>query len=126
MLPINGFQVFLLIANTPRWIKITAAAVILWTLLALAQGYLRRLIVDRRRVRLRGLFRGIEIPWTAVSNMGVYIPGGGLGATEYLFVTTRAEPPAGKWDVDEHTIQVQDRPGLFEALKAYQSEQDMN
>ena len=124
MLPINGLQVFLLLANTPRWIKITAALVLLWTLLAWAQGYARRLIVDRKRVRLRGLFRTIEIPWSAVSMMDVYIPGGGLGATEYLYVTTRKEPPMGKWDLDENTIQVQDRPGLLDALRTYQAHQE--
>ena len=123
MLPINGLQVFLLVANTPRWIKITAALVLLWTLLALAQGYARRMIVDRNRVRLRGPFRTVEIPWSAVSMIDVYTPGGGLGATKYLFVTTRTQPPMGKWDLDENTIQVQDRPGLLEAIRAYQGEQ---
>lgn len=120
MLPINGLQIFLIVANTPTWIKVTAAVVVLWTLLALAQGYLRRLIVDRRGARLRGLFRSIEIPWNAVSKIDVYIPGGGLGATPYLYMTTRHEPPLGKWDIDDETIQVQDRPGLLEAVKAFQ------
>jgi len=123
MLPINGLMVFLLAANTPTWMKITAGIVVMWTLLALAQGYLRRLIVDRRGVRLRGLFRSIEIPWIAVKKLDVYIPGGGLGATEYLYVTTKSEPPMGKWDVDDETIQVQDRPGLLEAVKAFQLSQ---
>lgn len=121
MLPINGLQVFLFITNTPVWIKITAAIVVLWTLLALVQGYCRRLIVDRRGVRLRGLFRSIEIPWNAVARMDVYIPGGGLGATGYLFATTKQEEPQGKWDIDDETIQVQDRPGLLDAVRACQS-----
>lgn len=118
MLPINGLQAFLMIANTPTWIKVTAGIVVAWTMLALAQGYLRRLIVDRRGVRLRGLFRSIEIPWNAVSKIDVYIPGGGLGATPYLYITTRHEPPQGKWDIDDETIQVQDRPGLMGAIRA--------
>ena len=121
MLPINGLQIFLLFANTPTWIKITAAIVVLWTLLAFAQGYLRRLIVDRHGIRLRGLFRSIEIPWAAVKKLGVYIPGGGLGATEYLYVTTRTEAPMGKWDLDDETIQLQDRPGLLAALESYRA-----
>ena len=123
MLPINGLQIFLLFANTPTWIKVTAALVVLWTLLGLAQGYLRRLIVDRQGVRLRGPFRNIEIPWSQVGRVGAYIPGGGLGATEYAYVTTKSEPPMGKWDLDDETIQVQDRPGLLEAVQAYQTAQ---
>lgn len=118
MLPINGLQVFLLVANTSRWMKVTAGLVILWTLYGLAQGYLRRLIVDSHGVRLRGLFRSIEIPWNAVANIDVYIPGGGLGATPYLYITTRHEPPQGKWDIDDETIQVQDRAGLLDILKS--------
>ncbi len=123
MLPINGLQIFLLVANTPTWIKITASLVVLWTMLALAQGYVRRLIVDRQGVRLRGLFRSIEIPWAQVARVGSYIPGGGLGATEYAYVTTKSEPPMGKWDLDDETIQVQDRPGLLDAVRACQSAQ---
>lgn len=121
MLPINGLQVFLLIANTPAWIKITAAMVVLWTLYGLAQGYARRLIVDRQGLRLRGLFQSIEIPWNAVARIGVYMPGGGLGATEYFYATTKSEPPQGKWDLDGDTIQIQDHPGLLEAVQAYQT-----
>lgn len=120
MLPINGLQVFLIVANTPTWIKVTASLVVLWTMLALAQGYVRRLIVDRQGVRLRGLFRSIEIPWTQVARVGSYIPGGGLGATEYAYITTKPEPPLGKWDLDDETIQVQDRPELLDAIRAYQ------
>lgn len=123
MLPINGLQVFLIVANTPTWIKVTAALVVLWTMLALAQGYVRRLIVDRQGVRLRGLFRSIEIPWTQVTRVGSYIPGGGLGATEYAYITTKPEPPMGKWDLDDETIQVQDRPGLLDEVQAYQATQ---
>lgn len=120
MLPINGLQVFLIVANTPTWIKVTASLVVLWTMLALAQGYVRRLIVDRQGVRLRGLFRSIEIPWAQVARVGSYIPGGGLGATEYAYITTKPEPPLGKWDLDDETIQVQDRPELLDAIRAYQ------
>lgn len=121
MAPICALQVFLILADTPTWIRVSSAGVILMTLFAYARGYVRRLVLMPEGVMLRSLFSSRHIPWHRVSDVGVYVPGGGLGATPYLFITTRSAPPAGKWDVDAETIQVQDRPGLLEAVRAFRA-----
>lgn len=123
MTPINGLMAFLIAVGTPPWMKITSACVILFTLLTLLRGYLRRLTVDGEGLTLKGpIHRGISIPWESVRGLGVYVPGGGVGGTPYLFATRRDSAPAGKWDIDSETIQIQDREGLLEALLAAQKE----
>lgn len=123
MTPINGLMAFLILVGTPLWMKITSSCVILLSVVTLLRGYLRRLTIDERGLTLSGPFqRTIVIPWTAVRKLGIYVPGGGVGGTPYFFATRRDEVPAGKWDIDSETIQVQDREGLLEALLAAQKE----
>lgn len=57
------------------------------------------------------------IPWSRVRRVDAYVPGGGLGATRYIYITTHNRPPLGKWEIDAETIQVQEQAGLLEALK---------
>jgi len=117
-LPICGLQAFLICVNTPVWMKLASGGVLLLTLVFLARGYLRRLVVDSRGARLRGMLRSIDLPWERVRRVGSYTPGGGLGATTYVYITTRDEPPMGKWDIDAETIQVQERPGMLAMVEA--------
>ena len=72
-------------------------------------------------VRLKRLGGDLFIAWADIRGIGVYVPGGGVGATEYLYVSTRDSPPVGKWEVGEQTIQIQNRPGVLEALQAARS-----
>jgi hypothetical protein len=116
MIPICGLEVFLIATRCPAWMQGTAAIVLAFSAIGLAHGYLRRLALTKEMAALVGLLGRIEIPWAQVRSVGVYVPGGGVGATEYAYVTRRDAPPRGKWDIDLDTIQVQNRPGLMEAI----------
>ncbi len=120
--PICGLMVFLVATDTPDWMKWSAGAVVLFTVAALWRGYGRRLVLTPAGASLVRLVGSLEIPWERVRRVGVYIPGGGVGATEYVFITTRATAPDGKWDLDGETIQLQNRPGLIEAIEAARRE----
>ena len=115
--PICGLMVFLLANDTKPWMKWSAAVVLFFSLFGFFKGYLRRLQLSERGARLVRPFGTIDIPWPQAKRVGAYIPGGGVGAVEYIYITTRDEPPAGKWDIDRETIQVQGRPGLLEAIE---------
>ena len=118
MVPVCALEVFLLLTKSPAWMRWSAGAVVVISVVGLVRGYGRRLILSERGTRLAGLFGGIEIAWSEVRGVGVYVPGGGLGATQYVYITRRDEPPQGKWDIDAETIQIQHREGLMEAIAA--------
>ncbi len=117
MAPICALQAFLLIFPTPGWMRGSAAVVLLVTIMSFLRGYVRRVVVTPAGVEFRRLGRRVVIPWSAVRRVGAYVPGGGLGSTEYAYVTTRDEPPAGKWDIGPETIQLQNRDGLLNELR---------
>lgn len=117
MAPIGGMMAIIVVVDTPSWMTWSAGVVLAITLLALYQGYARRLILSDNGARFVSAWRAVEIDWPEVRGVGAYIPGGGLGATEYIYITKRESAPAGKWDHDQDTIQVQNRPGLIEAIK---------
>lgn len=118
MLPICALQGFLLFNPTPLWMKATAALVVLLTIHGFVRGYVRRLVLSADGARLIALTRTIALPWNRIKKYGVYVPGGGLGAVEYFYVTTHDRPPDGKWEIDECTIQIQARDGLLESVEA--------
>lgn len=122
MLPVNGLMLFVLLSRSEEWQKWSAGLVHALSLYALYRGYLVRLNITNTGVRLRRLFGSIELKWKDVKQIGEYIPGGGLGATEYVYITKRDQPPAGKWDIDENTIQVQAQSGLLEHLERARAE----
>ncbi len=122
MLPICGLQVFLILTRCPWWMDASAAFVLAVSLYNLVRGYVRRLIVTPDGASLRGLFTHINIPWKNVRRIGIYTPGGGVGTTEYFYITTRDHEPAGKWDVGEHTIQIQNREGLREVVEQIEAQ----
>jgi hypothetical protein len=119
MLPICVLQIFLLIHDFPMWMKISGALVVIFTLHGLARGYVRRLILTDAGAELRGLFFGWKLPWTQVRRVGVYVPGGGLGAAEYLFIATQDAVPDGPWQMDSQTLQIQNREGLLKLVESY-------
>lgn len=118
MAPICALEIFLIASRSPLWMRGSAGAVLVVSAIAFARGYLRRLIVDGTGARFRRLLGEVRIPWERVRGVGRYVPGGGLGSTSYVYITSRDEPPAGAWDIDDRTIQIQDRPGALEAIQA--------
>lgn len=121
MLPICGLQVFLIFLRCPMWMHLSSGAVLLISLFGLLRGYVRRLVITPEGASLRGLFTRIDIPWKDVRRIGTYTPGGGVGTTEYFYITTRDHEPAGKWDIGEHTVQIQNREGLAIVIRDVQS-----
>lgn len=117
MAPICLLEGFLLATPSPNWIRGSAAVVLALTILGYFRGYMRRLVLSETAVEWRSLLNSYSISWHEVCTVGTYVPGGGLGATEYLYISKRKEPPAGKWQIDASTFQVQNRPGLLEAIE---------
>ncbi len=124
--PINVLMVFLIATPSPIWMKISAAAVVGLTLYALMRGYLTRLTIEPAGVCLRRGARTILLKWSDIQAIDEYAPTGGVGGVTYVYVTTRDRPPAGRWEIDDTTIQVQARPGLLEALRAARAEHASN
>jgi hypothetical protein len=114
--PVCALMLPLALVAPRGWMRATAAAVVLCSTYGAVRGYFCRLTIDVRGVTWRGLWRTIRLPWEQVRRIDRYAPG--VGGAEYVYVTTRDEPPAGRWDVDESTIQMQDRPGLLDALRS--------
>ncbi len=119
MLPINALMLFLLVNRTPVWIRLSALAVILASLATGWRGYARRLLLNGEGAELRTPLRSLRIPWRETGRVGAYIPDGGVGSQEYYYVTRHDRAPAGKWEVDAATLQVQNRAGLAEAVDYY-------
>jgi len=115
--PICAMMCFLLLGRTPGWMRWSAGGVVAITLLSLYRGYGRRLVLSRIGARFCRVFGGICLPWSEVRRVGTYTPGGGLGATEYVYITTRDRRPEGKWDRGPDTIQLQARSGLVDAIE---------
>jgi hypothetical protein len=121
MAPICALEAFLLVTNCPNWMRVSAGAVVMLTVLGFVRGYVRRLVIEEVGVRFKRLGGDLFIAWADVRRVGVYVPGGGVGATEYVYVTTRELPPQGKWDIDDHTIQIQNQARVLEAMEAARS-----
>ena len=82
---------------------------------AAIRGYLCRIEATRDGVRYRSIRKDIQIRWPDVRRLDRYAPGAGNAA--YIYLTCEDRPPLGRWEIDERTIQLQDRPGLLEALR---------
>lgn len=119
MLPIGTLMTFLLtVSGTPMWMKITSAAVLAVSLLGLLHGYYRRMILRTSGASFVQLSRRIEIEWPEVGRFGVYAPGGHASGPRYIFITRHAQRPAGAWEIDESTIQIQYRDGVLESIRS--------
>lgn len=119
MLPIGTLMAFLLtVSGTPVWMKISSAAVLAMSLFGLLHGYGRRLVLHASGARFVRLSGRIEIAWEEVGRFGVYAPGGHAGGPKYIFITRRDRRPAGSWEIDESTIQIQYRDRVMESIRA--------
>lgn len=119
MAPICLLEGFLFFTDTPNWIRATAGAVVLFSILGFIRGYGRRLVLCDEGAEWRTVLGSQIIRWADVRSVGTYIPGGGLGATEYVYITRRDAPPEGKWQIDADTIQVQNQSGLMDAIAVF-------
>jgi len=100
-----------------RWpLRASAAVVLFCSGYAATRGYLCRVLADHDGVRYRSIWREIRIAWPAVRLLNRYSPG--TTGAAYVFITTHGRAPRGRWEIDDQTIQLQDRPGLLETLQA--------
>jgi hypothetical protein len=83
------------------------------------RGYHGRVEATPRHVRYHRWRKDIVIPWQEVRLMDRYIPLDRNRHSRYVFITRLDTPPVDHREVDENTIQLQDRPGLLETLIAY-------
>lgn len=100
--------------------KLSSALVIALSLGSFVRGYWRRLSIRSEGVTFRLLFGKVEIPWEDVKAVGVYSPGGGKGGSEYVYISRRERQPGGTWEIDDDTIQLQNREGLLSEILAAQ------
>jgi hypothetical protein len=119
MLPICALEAFLIATHSPMWMKLSAALVLLFSIVAWIRGYRRRLIVTETGVTFIRLGSRIEMPWPRIRRVGRYVPGGGVGGPQYVYVARVDRAPAGKWEITHDIVQVQDRPGLLESLARF-------
>ncbi len=118
MLPILVLMVLLAaLPGVPTGIRWTAGAVILISLYALWRGYLHRLEADAEGIAYQTPFTRLAIPWSQVRRIDRYIPPDRNRLTPYVYITRLDHPPEGRHMIDPDTIQLQDRPGLLEALQ---------
>ena len=119
MLPIAMLMGLLAAAPAvPTAIRLTAAAVIAVSLRALWRGYLHRLEAGAEGVAYRAPLGRICIPWSQIRRIGRYTPPDRNRLTQYVYITRLDHPPADRHTIDADTLQIQDRPGLLEALQA--------
>lgn len=119
MLPICALEVFLILSGSPAWMQWSAGGVIAVSIYGAAIGYGRRLVLRPDAAVFRRLFSSAVMEWSAVRRVGVYQPGGGVGQTQYIYLTTHDRPPEGKWEQNASVIQIQNRPGLIEAIERF-------
>jgi hypothetical protein len=118
MAPICALQLFLLVNDSPVWIRWSAGAVVTLSIVGFLRGYLRRLVIDQIGATWITPVGRNQIPWQRVKRVAIYLPGGGLGATRYVYISTQDAEPPGRWVQDSETIQLQERDGLLGAIEA--------
>ena len=65
---------------------------------------------------LRGPGYKYTLPWSTIRRIDRYVPSGGVNGVKYVYITRRDRPPAGKWEMNPETVQLQDRPDLLDTL----------
>ena len=123
MAPICVLEAFLLVNDSPAWMRWSAGVVLALSVYGFIHGYMRRLTVDEHGASWVTPFARHHIPWARVQAVSTYLPGGGLGATRYVYITTGQSEPAGRWVHDADTIQLQDREGLLQAIESARQSQ---
>ena len=123
MAPICALEAFLLFNDSPAWMRWSASVVLGLSVYGFVHGNMRRLNVDEKGATWVTLFGKRQIPWTRVQSVSTYLPGGGLGATRYVYISMGQGEPAGRWVNDAETIQLQDREGLLQAIESARRKQ---
>ncbi|GMV95762.1 MAG: hypothetical protein AMXMBFR83_01330 [Phycisphaerae bacterium] len=119
--PISAMMLLLAsLPAVPVGIRISAAAVVLVSVVSLLRGYGRRVELSEMGIRFRRPGGGDWfIPWGEVRLVGRYVPLDRNRTCRYVFVTRLEDPPVDRRELDADTIQLQDRPGLLEAIEWY-------
>jgi hypothetical protein len=118
--PIAGSMTLLAaLPGVPAVIRITAGVVVAASLYGLVRGYANRVEADAEGIRYRGPGKHFRIPWRDVRHLDRYTPLDRNRTTQYVYATRLEVPPADWREIDRNTVQLQDRPGLLESLRAY-------
>jgi hypothetical protein len=118
MVPILAFMILLaLVGGVPTGIRWTALAVIAVSLYAFWRGYLHRLEITGREVAYHTPLKRLSIPWSHVCRIDRYTPPDRNPSTQYVYITRLDHPPPDRFTINADTLQLQDRPGLLEALQ---------
>lgn len=120
MAPIAAMMLLLAcLPRMPLWIRLSAGAVVAVSIHGVYRGYAHRLEIWPEHIRFRSPGRELVIRWSEVRRIDRYTPLDRNRATQYVYVTRLDAPPVDWREIDENTIQLQDRPGLLESLRAH-------
>jgi hypothetical protein len=117
MAPVCVLMGFLVALPQLMWVRLSAALVIGLSLYGLLRGYVRRAALDESGVSFKSLGASLRMPWNEVRRVDTYIPSGGVNGARYVFITRHDRPPRSRDEIDADTFQLQDRPGLLDALR---------
>ena len=109
--------VLALLPGMPTVIRVTAGMVVLASLYGFFRGYGHRVEATAEGVCYRRLGRAVKLCWPEIRRIGRYVPIDRNRNCMYVYVTRLETPPVDWREVDENTIQLQDRPGLLEAIQ---------
>jgi hypothetical protein len=112
-------RVFLGVMGPITIMMLVAGVVVVLSAHAFRRGYLQRIEAWPTQVVFRTPGRTLTIPWDQVRRMDSYIPLDRNRATRYVYITRLDSPPVDWREIDENTIQLQDRAGLLETLHGY-------
>lgn len=119
MVPIVSMMLLLaILPRVPLGLRLTAGAVVAVSLYAGYRGYGHRVEVTPESVTYRRPGRCFRLRWQEIRHIGRYIPLDRNRASQYVYVTRLDTPPLDWREIDENTIQLQDRPGLLESLQS--------
>src|SRR5687768_17592457 len=120
MAPLAVMMILLaVLPRMPMGIRISSAMVAIISMYTFCRGYRSRIEATPEYVRYRGWRKDIVIPWREVHTVARYIPLDRNRSSQYVFITRLNTPPVDRREIDENTIQLQDRPGLLETLRMY-------
>lgn len=118
--PIGGMMFLLaVLPGIPGAIRGTAGLVVAISVASFVRGYGCRVELSEAGVTYHRPGRAWTLCWTDIRLTGRYVPLDRNRSTQYVFVTTLDAPPVDRREITPDTIQLQDRPGLLEAIEWY-------
>jgi hypothetical protein len=105
--------------SMPTGIRVSSAVVAIISIYSFFRGYHSRIEATSEHIRFRSWRKNIVIPWREVRMVARYTPLDRNRTCQYVFVTRLDTPPVDRREIDENTIQLQDRPDLLETLRMY-------